>query len=261
MVAMETIVSSEVEVKTVSDVAEAVEQVTNYFGSGADQSKQHLASDTSAEGGVGGGPKKEEEASVSSGEGSSTAIGQLSHEIIGRLAGEIAEQLAGGKGETSSGPDVVVVPSYAPEVCSVTESSTYGHSDTRTKEPAAAAGGDASLSTSPREADTKVSGLEGMLVTDQEIFGGDMGESVDEDTAAAKGDIHSDSDHGDGDFGDIDYGLDDGDCGDGDHGGGGGSQPLTADMMMEEFRKITSMDDSESAGEYYVETIGLVRCL
>ena len=182
-----------------------------------------------------------------------TAIGLLSHEDIGRLAGEIALQFREGEEEGEEAcKEEAGVPSYAPEKC------ITGYA-ARKQEPGK--GSPLPITTLPiPEAggsvrDAEVSKLEGMLVSEKDIFGAILPEDdTDDDEGEGLG-----GDVGEGLGGDKGEGLghvdmDMVDCGDGDHGAGDGShgdsgEPIKLTLsqaeMMEEFKKLTSLSQDK----------------
>lgn len=186
--------------KTVPEVVEAIGQISNYFGASAGQSsEQHTGTSGQPHDNVAGseksgqpivavggsdssttfGGKTAEIVGQSASEQSSTTIGQLSHDAIGRLAGEIAQNLKGTTEE--AGVTAIEVPSYAPEKCiisdgaySIRQESGKGslHADT-----ALEAGKDG------------VSKLEGMLVSEKDIFGAPLPERRENSEEVCHGDI------------------------------------------------------------------------
>lgn len=224
-------------VEAVPQVVDAIEQISNYFGSSGTTGQasatptQQSRNDnpTSVPAVLGGGtttlPPHQQgvkgDSSTESGSGS-TAIGQLSREVIGRLAGAIAEQL-------TDAPDTpteehVDMPSYAPEKC-IAE-----HGDGK--------GSHQELPTSAGVKSDKVSKLKDILVSEKDIFGGpvplDESDS-DEDVAGdmggdkygrSSGDVANVVDHGPGDTsgrgrGDVNIGDDGKDKDVGGSGAGG----------------------------------------
>ena len=176
-----------------------------------------------------------------------TAIGLLSHEDIGRLAGEIALQFREGEGEGEEAcKEEAGVPSYAPEKC------ITGYA-ARKQEPGK--GSPLPITTLPiPEAggsvrDAEVSKLEGMLVSEKDIFGAILPEDdTDDDEGEGLGDADMDMvDCGDGDHGDGSHG--DGSHGDGSHGDGDSGEPIKLTLsqaeMMEEFKKLTSLSQDK----------------
>lgn len=181
--------SEESTMKPVPDV-DAVGHVSNYFGSTAsghsdrvpghsDGISGHLvenpeqlsgATGRSDDGkcdeevsGDGGSEEKGPNVSV---EGN-TAIGHLSKETIGRLAGQIAEQLSGNTCDQVAETDRTELPSYAPEKC------MSGFVGERDGKGSSLEHGTAGLEETEARGSGHVTKLEGMLVSEKDIFGCD----------------------------------------------------------------------------------------
>lgn len=174
--------------KAVPQVVEAIGQISNYFGTSAEQGcasgqlYENVVTCERSGQSVSRWPDDSSTAasdntdangqSQSAPEQGSTAIGQLSHDAIGRLAGEIAEHLRGNSEKPcKEGSAAAEVPSYAPEKC-LTGGGAYGKVepgkgslDVDAAEPVLEVGGGGG-----------VSKLEGMLVSEEEIFGGPLPE-------------------------------------------------------------------------------------
>lgn len=276
-------------VEAVPQVVQAIGQISNYFGSTPAQSSgqpatvagQQLAGrpeELAEQPGEPAGQENTEvldtggKAAVSGAKVSShvtsqqenTTIGLLSYEDIGSLAGEIAQQFQDGEEEASK--EETEVPSYAPEKCSTSDSSYSSKLEPGkgsplpiTTLPLPEAGGSVG--------EAEVSKLEGMLVSEKDIFGaalpddtddegegggGDMGEGLgggNEGEGAGGGDEGEglgDGDEGPGDDTDMVDGGNHGDADGGNHGDAdGGELTLSQAEMMEEFKKLTSLSQDK----------------
>lgn len=156
-----------------------------------------------------------------------TTIGLLSHEDIGRLAGEIAQQFR------EDGKEEAQVPSYAPEKC-ITSDNGYASK----QEPGK--GSPLPITTLPVPEAGEVSKLEGMLVSEKDIFGATLPEDDEEEGGEFGGG------EGEGLGGDDTGSVD---CG-GHHGDDSvGDEPIKITLsqaeMMEEFKKLTSLSQDK----------------
>ena len=175
--------------KAVPQVVEAIGQISNYFGASAGQAtalEQPYETVVIREGaeqpvarqpgdsGTAAGDSTAEAKGQSEPEQDSTAIGQLSRDTIGRLAGEIAQHLKGSSEEPcKEGSAATEVPSYAPEKC-ITSDGAYSR-----VEPGKGSLHEDTVELAPEVGSDRADGvskLEGMLVSEKEIFGGPLQE-------------------------------------------------------------------------------------
>lgn len=275
----------------VPQVVEAIGQISNYFGASAEHSSMAEPAGQQATPGqsyknavsceIAGQQSGESGEEVGVQSANSTTIGQLSHDVIGRLAGEIAQHLQGGSEKVcqavvmatevpiSAAPDKCIttdadeVPSYAPERCIATDAGYGTREDIGTHGNSALSALDAA-----KDGNDEVSKLEGILVSEKDIFGGPMpkdnGSDNDDDAVVEEGfDDAVEMGEGLDDAMEMEEGLDDavgmgeglgevtcgqehvadGDNDGGNHGDGNGAKDILSSSqaeMMEAFKKLTS---------------------
>lgn len=278
--------------EAVPQVVQAIGQISNYFGaSGGQASGQHVSGHqpetpgqpyenvVSCEGtkqsvGVSDEPVSKDQSAEgqSASKQASTTIGHLSHDAIGQLAGEIAQNLKGNAEKASKDVATTEVPSYAPEKCITT-----GYSDGQ--DPGKGSPHKNIKPALDKTGGNEVRKLEGMLVSEREIFGAQLAEEESFSDDSAEGGVENIG--GEGGHGDIEGSESGGGMGEGlwedvavgedvasnkvadnqgSDGGNHGNAPLSSSQteMMEEFKKLTSLPrgDQPSLGETVQQLLG-----